>query len=127
MRLDEVVLALQRTTDRLVLRMLGQPGRPERRRRFLVVQIDGLSRSVFDRALARGHMPFVARLLASGKYRTTPMSVGLPTSTPSFQMAAMFGVKPDIPGFHYYHRRWKMDVHFPRAGHAARVEAEQAG
>ena len=107
--------------------MLGQTRRPERRRRFLIVQIDGLSRSVLERALAGGHMPFTARLLAKGKYRLTPMSVGLPTSTPAFQMAMMYGVRPDIPGFHYYHRRWRTDVHFPRAGHAARVEAEQAG
>jgi hypothetical protein len=127
MRLDEVVLALQRATDRFILRLLGKPGRPERRRRFLIVQIDGLSRAVLERALAAGHMPFTARLLARGKFRLTPMSVGLPTSTPSFQMALMYGIKPDIPGFHYHHRGWKADVHFPRAGHAARVEAEQAG
>ena len=127
MRLDEVVLALQRVADRFILRMLAHPGRAERRRRLLIVQIDGLSRAVFERALAAGQMPFTALLLARGRYRLTPMSVGLPTSTPAFQMAVMFGVKPDIPGFHYYHRGWKTDVHFPRAGHAARVETEQAG
>jgi hypothetical protein len=54
------------------------------------------------------------------------MAVGLPTSTPAFQMAAMYGVRPDIPGFHYYHRRRRMDIHFPRPGHAALIEAEQA-
>jgi hypothetical protein len=128
MRLDEAVLALQGMADRFILRMLGKPGTSQApRRRFLIVQIDGLSRPVLERALQGGHMPFTARLLQSGKFETTPMSVGLPTSTPAFQMAAMFGVKPDIPGFHYHHRRWKTDVHFPRAGHAARVEAEQAG
>jgi len=54
------------------------------------------------------------------------MTVGLPTSTPAFQMAAMYGVRPDIPGFHYYDRETRTDVHFPRPGHAARVEATQA-
>jgi hypothetical protein len=38
----------------------------------------------------------------------------------------MYGVRPDIPGFHYYDRRGRRDVHFPRPGHAARVEHEQA-
>jgi hypothetical protein len=93
------------------------------RRRLLVVQIDGLSRSVFALALAAGHMPHVRRLLASGRYRQHPMSVGMPSSTPAFQMAAMYGVQPDIPGFHYHDKRRHVDVHFPRAGHAAEVEA----
>jgi hypothetical protein len=38
----------------------------------------------------------------------------------------MYGVRPDIPGFHYYDKRRKRDVHFPRSGHAAHVEEEQA-
>jgi hypothetical protein len=77
-------------------------------------------------ALTSGHLPFLGRLLARHGYRLTPMAVGLPTSTPAFQMAAMYGVRPDIPGFHYFDRARQEDVHFPRAGHAARVEAAQA-
>src|SRR3989441_12956152 len=41
-------------------------------------------------------------------------------------MAAMYGVRPDIPGFHYHDKRRRTDVYFPRAGDAARVEQEQA-
>ena len=54
------------------------------------------------------------------------MSVGLPTSTPAFQMATFYGVRPDIPGFHYYSRERQSDIHFPRAGHAAWVEIQHA-
>jgi hypothetical protein len=54
------------------------------------------------------------------------MSVGLPTSTPAFQMAAMYGVRPDIPGFHYHDRRRGRDVYFPRGDDAAWVERTQA-
>jgi hypothetical protein len=90
------------------------------------VQIDGLSRAVLDEALEKGRMPFVKRLLERRGYRREPMSVALPTSTPAFQMAAMYGVRPDIPGFHYYSRERHGDVHFPRAGHAAWVEQRLA-
>jgi hypothetical protein len=55
------------------------------------------------------------------------MSVGLPTSTPAFQMAAMYGVSPDIPGFHYHDKRRRRDVYFPRGGDAAHIEESQAG
>ena len=50
----------------------------------------------------------------------------MPTSTPAFQMAAMYGVRPDIPGFHFHDKRRRADVYFPRAGDAALVEQEQS-
>jgi len=77
----------------------------------------GLSATVLDRALAEGRMPFLRGLLARHGYRRQPMAVGLPTSTPAFQMAALYGVRPDIPGDHYHDKRRGMDIHFPRAGH----------
>ena len=126
MALDDLVLLIQGWLDRLVRRLrLGRAPKPGRRR-LLIIQIDGLSRSVLERALAQGRMPFLARLLATGGYRLQPMSVGLPTSTPAFQMAAMYGVQPDIPGFHYHDKRRRSDVYFPRAGDAAHVETTQA-
>jgi hypothetical protein len=123
---DDLVLALQRGLDRLIRRLQGGTTRAPTRPRLLVVQIDGLSRAVLEAALASGHMPFLRRLLNRHGYRLEPMAVGLPTSTPAFQMAAMYGVRPDIPGFHYYDRERQADIHFPRPGHAAQVEAAQA-
>jgi hypothetical protein len=126
MTFADLCLSAQRAIDRLVRRLrLGPPpaaGRP----RLLIVQIDGLSRAVFEQALSSGQMPYARRLLDRDGYRLTPMTVGIPTSTPAFQMAAMYGVQPDIPGFHYHDKRRRTDIHFPRAGHAAFVEADQA-
>ena len=124
---DHRVASLQGALDRLI-RGLRRGSRPSGNgRRLVIIQLDGLSRSVFEDALAAGTMPFVRRLLRHRAYRMARMSVGLPTSTPAFQMAAMYGVKPDIPGFHYYDRRRGEDVYFPKVGDAARVEAEHAG
>jgi hypothetical protein len=122
---DDLVLVLQRMVDRLVRRIrLGRAPLPDRPR-FLVVQIDGLSRAVLERALEGGRMPFLRRLVER-THRLAPMSVGLPTTTPAFQLAAMYGVRPDIPGFHYHDKRRGRDIHFPRMGDAADVEARQA-
>jgi type I phosphodiesterase/nucleotide pyrophosphatase len=124
MRVDDIALLLQRGLDRLIRRArIGRSPQPTHRR-FVVVQIDGLSAEVLDRALLRGRMPFLRRLMARHGHRRRPMSVGMPTSTPTFQMALMYGVRPDIPGFHYHDKRRRMDIHFPRAGHAALVEAD---
>jgi hypothetical protein len=81
---------------------------------------------VLERALADGRMPFLRRLIERRGYRLRPMSVGMPTSTPAFQMALMYGVQPDIPAFHYHDKRRRADVYFPRGGDAARVEAAHA-
>jgi hypothetical protein len=125
---DEVVLALQRWLDRTIRRLrLGHAPESSGKPRLLIVQIDGLARAVLEQALAQGGMPFLARLLARQGYRMHPMSVGMPTSTPAFHLAAMYGVRPDIPGFHFHDKRRGEDVYFPRAGDAAFIEQAQAG
>ena len=126
MAFDDVALGIQRWLDRLVRRARVGRAPATSPRRLLVVLIDGLSRAVLQRALAEGRMPFLRRLLQRGGFRLHAMAVGLPTSTPAFQMAAMYGVAPDIPGFHYHDKRRRSDVYFPRAGDAAHVEATQA-
>src|SRR5206468_17245 len=85
-----------------------------------------LGRGVLEQALAERRMLFLRRVIERAGWRVHPMFVGLPSSTPSFQLAAMYGVRPDIPGFHYHDKRQREDVYFPRAGDAARVERAQA-
>jgi Type I phosphodiesterase / nucleotide pyrophosphatase len=123
--LDDLALFVQRAIDRLIRRLRRGSAPEGTHRRLLIVQIDGVSRVVLDQGLASGYRPFLKRMLRHG-YRLEPMTVGLPTSTPAFQMAAMYGVRPDIPGFHYFDRERQADIHFPRPGHAALVEARQA-
>jgi hypothetical protein len=126
LRTDHLIASFQGSVDRLIRKLRRGTGPRDNARRFLIIQIDGLSRAVFEHALATGAMPFVRRLLQHRGHRLTAMSVGLPSSTPAFQMAAMYGVKPDIPGFHYHDRRRRADVYFPRVGDAALVEAQHA-
>src|SRR5437762_7717488 len=126
MPLDDLVLRLQRLLDRLVRRCRRGPAPPATARRLLIVQIDGLSRAVLEQGLADGAAPFLARLLRQRGWRFTRMSVGLPTSTPAFQLSVMYGVRPDIPGFHYHDKRRRSDVYFPRGHDALRVETSQA-
>src|SRR2546425_12315216 len=122
LRPHDRILSLQLAIDRLVRRLRRGKAPAVTGRRFLIVQIDGLSRAVLDQALASRRMRFLKRLLRRHGHRVQPMSVGLPTSTPAFQMAAMYGVRPDIPGFHYHEKRRREEVYFPSAGVAAPVE-----
>ena len=101
---------------------LSPPAGEEPRRRFLIVQIDGLSRGILDRALAGDGMRNTRRLLATGQLARRELAVGLPSSTPAFQAAIMYGVRPDIPGFHFYDKREGLELHFPEHGVADLVE-----
>src|SRR2546426_1787257 len=115
MPLDDLVLGLQRFVDRLIRRARRGCAPTAGRRRLLVVQIDGLSRGVLELALTQGRMPFLRRGMERGGWRLHPMFVGLPSSPPAVQMAAMYGVRPDIPRFPYHEKRRPQGVYFPPA------------
>src|SRR5215831_16057196 len=90
--IDDLVLRLQGTVDRIARWARLGPAEATARRRFLVVQIDGLSRAVFEAALEAGRIPNVARLLIGRRFVRHAMSVGLPSSTPAFQAAGRRGI-----------------------------------
>jgi hypothetical protein len=100
----------------------AEPGR----RRFVIIQIDGLSHAVFLRALAQGRMPTTARLVRRGDFRVGRVPVGMPTSTPAFQAGLMYGGAVDIPAFEFVDKRTGEYLWFPRPWASARVEAAHA-
>ena len=100
---------------------LSPPAAETSRRRFLIVQIDGLSRPLLERALAGGSLRGLRRLLDSGRLVRRDLSVGLPSSTPTFQAAVMYGGRPDIPGFHFYDKRAGRELHFPKPSPRSRA------
>jgi hypothetical protein len=102
------------------------PPRMSGRRRFVVVQIDGLSHAALRQALAGHHMPNTAGLIRRGQLRLLRVAVGLPTSTPAFQAGLMYGGPVDIPAFEYLDKRTGEYLWFPRPWASARVEAAHA-
>jgi hypothetical protein len=124
--LDDFFLWIQALVDRVARWARLRWPAPHGGRRFLIVQIDGLSREVLRQALESRRAPSIARLMAAGRLRWRDLSVGIPSSTPAFQAALMYGVHPDIPGFHWYDKRERADRYFPRPGVAALVEERHA-
>jgi hypothetical protein len=102
------------------------PPVPPGRRRFVIVQIDGLSHRTLQLALSQRRMRTTARLLKRGSLRLHRIPVGLPTSTPAFQAAIMYGGPVDIPAFEYLDKRTGEYLWFPRPWVSARVEASHA-
>ncbi|HEV3311623.1 MAG TPA: alkaline phosphatase family protein [Chloroflexota bacterium] len=114
--LRAIVRTLQQAAT---LRRLGLPyGDDSRRRGFVVLQIDALSREDLKAALERGFMPRLKSLIDSGAYRLEGWRCGMPSDTAAIQCAMWYGDKSYVPGFYWYDKRrrkpiicsWPMDM-----------------
>ncbi len=71
---------------------------------IVLLQIDGLSRTQFEHALARRRMPFLRNLLRRQHYVLKPFYPGQPSSTPAVQAEILYGVRCAVPAFQFYRR-----------------------
>jgi endonuclease/exonuclease/phosphatase family metal-dependent hydrolase len=71
---------------------------------LLLIQIDGFSRSQFERAVSGGRMPFLRRLLRRDGYHLHTFYSGLPSTTPAVQAELFYGVRAAVPAFSFYDR-----------------------
>lgn len=84
---------------------------PRRRRRALIIHLDGVPKAFLDASMASGRMPFLASLVRSGAYRLDPAFWGSPASTPSFQAGLLYGLRhPDLPAYLWYDRELGREV-----------------
>ncbi len=73
-------------------------------RGLILVQIDGLSRRQFERAMAVRRMPFLKSLITTQGYEAGSFYSGIPSSTPAVQGELFYGVKCCVPAFEFYDR-----------------------
>lgn len=71
---------------------------------LLLIQIDGFSRRQFEEALAKGRMPFLARLRRRGRYSLHTFYPGIPSTTPAVQAELYYGAHSAVPAFSFYDR-----------------------
>ncbi|MDP2714192.1 endonuclease/exonuclease/phosphatase family protein [Rheinheimera sp.] len=68
---------------------------------LIMLQIDGLSQPELQRALARGEMPFLQRLLKREHHTLHAHYSGLPATTPAVQAELFYGIKTAVPAFSF--------------------------
>ncbi len=71
---------------------------------LVIVQIDGLSLTQFNRAMQKGRLPFLRSLLQKEKYVLHSFYSGLPSNTPAVQGELFYGVKTCVPAFNFLDR-----------------------
>lgn len=75
----------------------GSPSRPG----LIMIQIDGLSQGQLEKALARGELPFLQRLITRHQYQFHDHYSGLPSTTPAVQSELFYGIKSAVPAFSF--------------------------
>jgi hypothetical protein len=103
--------SFRRWLYRLYYRIKYVPFAAERRSRreapgrgFIVIQIDALAHEDLERALERGWVPHLRRLITDHGWRLERYPAGLPSATPAAQAAFFYGTKERIPGFRFYEK-----------------------
>lgn len=122
------ILTLRRRLTRshgwMRLLRLSRTDAPPHAPGVIVIQIDGLARAQLERAVERGRMPFLRRLLKHEHYRLRTMYSGLPSTTPAVQGEIFYGVPQAVPAFGFLPQGAAEPVFMNDPEHAARVEAE---
>lgn len=120
--------ALKRWTSRSEwgIRLMGLPvAEPAAAEPGLIlIQIDGLSHTQFQRALARGKLPTLRRLVRREGYQAWPFYSGLPSSTPAVQGELFYGVKAAVPAFSFRDPQSGRLVRMYEAEVAERIERD---
>ena len=89
------------------LKLLGLSKSSESHPGLVLIQIDGFSRTQFERALKQERMPFLRCLLEKEGYQTHPFYSGQPASTPAVQGEIFYGVKGIVPAFSFLDKKSK--------------------
>jgi hypothetical protein len=81
-------------------------------RKLVILHVDGLGADALGRALARGDMPFVRRLMEREGYEVHRYRCGLPSTTPFAQAGILYGDNREIPSFRWWDRERRVVVQF---------------
>lgn len=80
--------------------------------KLVILHIDGLGADALQRALDRGHMPFVRHLIEREGYEVQRYRCGLPSTTPFAQAGILYGDNSEIPCFRWWDRERRVLVQF---------------
>jgi len=105
---NEVINPQLQSWARRYVRQVASQVRPlsaSRRRKLLVVHLDGVPKAALEEGVRSGQMPFVAGLVGSGAYALDEAFWGSPASTPAFQGGFLYGHRhPNLPAYSWFDR-----------------------
>ncbi len=93
---------------------------------LILIQIDGLARKQFQRALDNNKMPFLNRYMHDSNKSIASFYPGLPSSTPAVQGELHYGIPCAVPAFEFFNRKYKRHFKMYEADDAQIIEKQLA-
>jgi endonuclease/exonuclease/phosphatase family metal-dependent hydrolase len=90
---------------------------------LILIQIDALSRRQMERAMERGRLPFLRRLIEREHYEARTFYSGLPSSTPAVQGELYYGECCAVPAFGVVDRETRRVMTMFQSDWAKKIEA----
>ncbi len=90
-----------------VIKKLRLPKARHSKKKFIILQIDGLSYSILKRFLDQHSCKFIRRLLNKEGYSLQKFNCGLPSGTPAVQAGIMYGDNRMLPAFRFVDKKLK--------------------
>jgi len=91
---------------------------------LIMIQVDGLSREEFNRAIDEGRLPFLARLIRRKHFTLESFYSGVPSTTPAVQGEIFFGVRTAVPAFEFLDRKSGKVFRMYESTAAASIQSE---
>ncbi len=109
----------------LLKRRLKLQDLPHQHKKFIIVQVDGLSYSLLHELCGTRYLPFLTKLLKS--YHVSRFDPGYPSTTPFVQAGIMYNENSNIPGFRFLDKKNKKEYVMGTAESARAIEDEISG
>ena len=125
--MNEVIIPQLRSWAREYVGRVGSKVAPlsnSRRRKLLVVHLDGVPKVHLEAAIRTGQMPFFSKLVRSGAYHLDDAFWGSPASTPFFQAGLLYGIRhPNLPAYSWFDRELGRKVQMNTPADALAIES----
>ena len=71
---------------------------------MIMIEFDGLSKTVLQKAIQGGYMPTLSAWIEAGKVNLSSWNCGLPSQSSSSQIGILYGENHNIPAFRWYEK-----------------------
>ena len=81
-------------------------------KKLLILHIDGLSYDRLLKAVKKGYMPTIKKLIDKKGYKPVRYRTGIPPTTPFAQAGILYGDNQNIPSFTWFDKKTGVIVRF---------------
>ncbi len=92
---------------------------------FIIIQIDALSYRALNKAIQKGHAPFLKNLMKKEYFKINRMYCGLPATTSRVQLEIMYGIDGNIPGHMWFEKSKSRFLNMYDGSDAKYIESEK--